>query len=50
MILGHVFGIPVEETALLAPAGATTFTVAAVLGRAKLFRLLTRIRRQTWKQ
>jgi hypothetical protein len=50
VILGHIWGIPVEESVLLAPAGATTLTVAAVLGRAKLFRLLTEIRRCTWER
>ena len=34
MILGHVFGIPVEETAVqLAPAGAVTVAVFAIVFR-----------------
>ena len=49
MILGHIAGIPVEETVLLAPAGATTVTVVAIVSRAKLARLLDRIRRREWK-
>jgi hypothetical protein len=49
MILGHIAGIPVEETVLLAPAGATV-TVVAIVGRTKLGRLLDRIRRREWKQ
>jgi hypothetical protein len=37
MILGHIFGLPVEETAIqLAPAGAATMTVIAIAGRTKL--------------
>jgi hypothetical protein len=45
MILGHVFGIPVEETALVAPAGATTVAVAAIVARAKITRFLSKIRK-----
>jgi hypothetical protein len=49
MILGHIAGIPVEETVLLAPASATV-TVVAIVGRAKLGRLLDRIRGRAWRQ
>jgi hypothetical protein len=49
MILGHIFGIPVEETAVqLAPAGAATVTVLAIASRTKLSRLRRRFRR--WKR
>jgi uncharacterized membrane protein AbrB (regulator of aidB expression) len=45
MIVGHVMGIPIEETVLpLVPAGAATVTVVAYVGRAKLARLLGRMR------
>jgi hypothetical protein len=44
VILGHVMGIPVEESVLqLASAGAA-ITAAAVAGRATLGRMLDRIR------
>jgi hypothetical protein len=34
MIVGHIFGIPVEETAFqLAPAGAAAVIVSALAGR-----------------
>ena len=47
MILGHVFGIPVEETAVqFAPAGAATVAVIAFGGRAKLAELRRRFRRR----
>ncbi len=47
MVVGHIFGIPVEETALqLAPAGAATVTVIAIACRARLGRLQRRIRRR----
>ena len=40
MILGHVAGIPLEETVLqLAPAGAATLTLAALAARTGLDRL-----------
>ena len=43
MMLGHIMGIPVEESVLqLAPAGALTMTAFAIAGR----RLLTRLRRR----
>ena len=43
MIVGHVMGIPVEETVLqLLPAGAVTVTAFAIGGR----RLLQRLRRR----
>jgi hypothetical protein len=42
VILGHIMGIPVEESVLqFAPAGAVTLTAFAIAGR----RLLARIRR-----
>lgn len=51
MILGHVFGIPAEETALqLGPAGAATVTVIAIVGRTKLGRLQQRLRRRMRRQ
>jgi uncharacterized membrane protein AbrB (regulator of aidB expression) len=47
VILGHIFGIPVEESVLqYAPAGAATMTVLAIAGRSTLGRLLTRVRRR----
>jgi hypothetical protein len=47
MILGHVFGIPVEETAVqLAPAGAATVAVIAIAGRTKFGQLQRRFRRR----
>jgi len=43
VIVGHVMGIPVEETVLqLLPAGAVTVTAFAIGGR----RLLQRLRRR----
>ena len=43
MILGHIMGIPVEETVLqLAPIGAVGATLVAVAGR----HLLNRMRRR----
>jgi uncharacterized membrane protein AbrB (regulator of aidB expression) len=45
MMLGHVMGIPVEESVLqLAPAGAATVTLVAIAGRLTLRRLLNRLR------
>ena len=47
MILGHVMGLPIEETVFqFAPAGAATVSVVAYVGRAKLTRLLALRRRQ----
>ena len=47
MILGHVMGLPIEETVFqFVPAGAVTVSVVAYVGRAKLARLLARRRRQ----
>jgi hypothetical protein len=47
MIVGHVMGLPVEESFLqFAPAGAATVTVAAFVGRAKLARLFRLVRRR----
>jgi hypothetical protein len=46
-MLGHVMGLPVEESVLQrAPAGAATATLLALAGRAELGRLLARLRRQ----
>jgi hypothetical protein len=51
MIIAHILGLPVEESvAQLAPTGAVTLTLAAVVGRTKLARLVTWIRRGGWKQ
>ena len=48
MIVAHIFGIPVEETAVqLAPAGIATMTMIAITGRTRLRRLLARMRRQS---
>ena len=47
MIVGHVMGLPVEESVLqLAPAGATIVTAFAITGRASLVRLRRRFRRR----
>jgi hypothetical protein len=46
-MLGHVMGLPVEESVLqLFPAGTATATLLALAGRAELGRLLARLRRQ----
>jgi hypothetical protein len=45
VILGHIAGIPVEESVLqLAPAGAAMATVVAIAGRTGLDRLRRRLR------
>ena len=45
MILGHIAGIPVEESVLqLAPAGAAMAAVVAIVGRTGLDRLRRRLR------
>ncbi len=45
MILGHIIGIPVEESVLqLAPAGAAIVTAVAIAGRTGLDRLRRRLR------
>ena len=47
MILAHIMGIPVEESVLqLAPAGAATVTVVAIIGRQTLGMLLNLLRRR----
>jgi hypothetical protein len=46
MIVAHVMGLPVEESMLFAPAGAAAVTVVAIVGRARLGRLLARISRR----
>jgi hypothetical protein len=46
VILGHIMGLPVEESVLqLAPAGAATTTLLALAGRTGLGRLLEWLRR-----
>ena len=46
MIVGHIQGIPIEESLLqLAPAGAAMLTVALVAGRAGVDRLKRRLQR-----
>jgi len=46
MIVGHIMGIPIEESVLpLVPAGAATVTVVAFMGRARFGRLLARLRK-----
>ena len=49
-MLAHIIGIPVEESVLLAPAGAATVTAMAIAGRTRLGHLLTRLRRRGRKQ
>ena len=47
LILGHVFGIPLEETTVqLTSAGEATVTVIAIAGRTKLGQLQRRFRRR----
>jgi hypothetical protein len=47
MIVGHVMGLPVEETVLQAVVvGATTGTAVGIAGRIMLGRILTRPRRR----
>jgi len=47
VILGHIAGIPVEESALqLAPAGAAIVTAVAIAGRTGLDRLRRRLRQR----
>ena len=51
MILGHIFGIPVEETAVqFAAAGAGTVAAIVMFGRTKLGRLQRRFSRRTRSQ
>ena len=46
MIVAHLFGLPVEETAAqVGTAGAVTVTMIAIHGRARLRHLYDRIRR-----
>jgi len=48
VILGHIQGIPVEESVLqLAPVGAGMVTAIAIAGRARLRRLSRRLRHQS---
>jgi hypothetical protein len=47
VIVGHIMGIPVEESAVqLAPAGAAALTVVAIAGRTGLDRLVRWLRRR----
>ena len=47
MILAHIVGIPVEESALqLAPAGAAAVTLVAMAGRAGLDRFFRWLHRK----
>ena len=47
MIVGHIMGIPVEESVLqLAPAGAAMATIVAIAGRTGLDRLRRRLRQR----
>jgi hypothetical protein len=47
VIIAHVLGLPVEESVVqLAPAGAATVAMVVLAGRARLERILTRIRRR----
>jgi hypothetical protein len=50
MTVAHVLGIPVEESVLQLAPSAAAATAAAIAARAKLSRLLTQMRRRTWKQ
>jgi hypothetical protein len=44
MILGHIMGIPVEESVLqFAPAGVAIVTAVVITGRATLGRLQRRV-------
>jgi hypothetical protein len=47
VIVGHIIGIPVEESVLqFAPAGAAIVTAVAIVGRTGLDRLRRRLRHQ----
>ena len=44
MIVGHIMGLPIEESiSQLAPAGAVTLTAVAIAGRAAFGRLKRRL-------
>jgi hypothetical protein len=45
-MLGHIMGIPVEEDLPMLVAAGAALSVAAVRGRAKLLRVLNRLRRR----
>jgi hypothetical protein len=49
-MLGHIIGIPVEESVLQLTAGAASATAVALAARTNLVRLLTQIRRRGSKQ
>jgi hypothetical protein len=44
-MLGHIMGIPVEEDLPMLAAAGAALSVAAVAGRARLRRMLNRLRR-----
>ena len=46
MILGHVIGLPVEESVLQIGAAGATITTAVIAGRLAFGRLLDRMRRR----
>ena len=46
MLLGHIMGIPVEESVLQVAGVGVTVTAAAIAGRTTLGRLLARLRRR----
>jgi hypothetical protein len=46
VILGHVMGIPVEESVLQLGSAGAAITAAAVLGRTTIARMLHRIRKR----
>jgi hypothetical protein len=49
MIVAHLFGLPVEETAAqLGPAAGVTVTMMCIAGRSRIARLLTRLRPGSW--
>jgi hypothetical protein len=51
VILGHIAGIPVEESVLqLAPAGAAMATVVAIVGRSGFDRLRRRLRHRAQQE
>jgi hypothetical protein len=47
MMLGHIAGAPVEETVVqFAGSGAVMVTAVVLLGRARLGRIVSRLRRR----
>jgi hypothetical protein len=48
MIVAHLFGLPIEETAAqLGPAAGATVAMVCVAGRSRIGRFLTRMRRSS---